>query len=67
LNVRADQIRETKRIAQEFIRRADVVLKLKAQAEVSPMGEYISTTRESGALRRQSMELTRALAEMRRP
>jgi hypothetical protein len=37
------------------------------ELEQSGSGQYIVGTKTSGALRRQSMELTRALAEMRKP
>lgn len=48
--------------AQEFIRRARAVLDEKAEP-----GYYGCGTAKSGALRRQSLELTRALARMRNP
>lgn len=52
-----DSIKKAVDEAVEFIERANVVL-------ASP---GIVFGRETGALRRQSMELTRALAEMRKP
>lgn len=45
--------------AREFIRRAEAALE-------APSSVYVYTSALSGALRRQSMELTRALAEMRK-
>lgn len=47
--------------AKEFIARAQVV-----KQQISTDG-YRSNPRETGALRRTSMELTRALADLRRP
>lgn len=49
--------------AREFIVRAEAVLN---RAKVQRY-TYAGGDRESGSLRRQSMELTRALAEMRKP
>lgn len=46
--------------AKEFIKRADAVLDCNEQS-------YIGSNSKSGALRRQSMELTRALSDMRKP
>jgi len=46
--------------AREFIKRAEDALAMKSTVFVYP-------SMASGALRRQSMELTRALAEMRKP
>jgi hypothetical protein len=45
--------------ANKFIRRAEAVMKLEDN-------EPYSSPRETGALRRQSMELTRALADLRK-
>ena len=53
-----ESIKEAVKQAREFIRRADATLKV---------DEWVTGSRESGALRRQSMELTRALAAMRKP
>lgn len=47
--------------AREFIRRAE---ELTADSAGS---QWLNTGAKSGALRRQSLELTRALAAMRRP
>lgn len=54
-----ERIKAARAAAQEFLERADKCLLL---------GEslYLYPSKASGALRRQSMELTRALAEMRR-
>lgn len=49
--------------AQEFIKRAKVAI-----AEHESSGNYsMWGSKHTGALRRKSMELTRALAEMRKP
>lgn len=48
--------------AREFLRRADLVRERFEDAQ-----PWASPCRETGALRRQSLELTMALAEMRRP
>ncbi len=58
--------------AQRFLDRANEALKRHVTDEtehgVTFMdGGYLSPSRESGALRRASLDLTRALAEMRRP
>jgi hypothetical protein len=56
-------IKEAKRIAEVFVKQAKVVL-----ADKSPYGEgIVSGTRHTGTLRRLSLDLTRALADMRRP
>lgn len=52
----------TKMLCEEFRRRADAWLK-----EVHQTGHAFIGSKEGGALRRSSMELTRALAEMRKP
>ena len=51
------KIQQAMKEASKFVARAHTLLK----------GGILSGTQESSALRRQSMELTRALAEMRRP
>jgi hypothetical protein len=57
-------IRATVAEARAFIKAAEAALK-----NVSKHGviEFLDTGKESGALRRQSMNLTRSLAEMRKP
>jgi hypothetical protein len=55
-------IRVAKAEAEEFVRRCEVIEKDLAASS----GGWISP-KAGGALRRQSMELTRALAEMRKP
>ena len=57
----AEKVKEALREARKFINRADVYL-----AAVKKESDWPSP-RESGALKRQSLELTRALADMRRP
>lgn len=57
-----ETIKAAKKAAQEFIRRADEAIK-EAQEEHG----WIIGTKTSGSLRRQSMELTRALSAMRAP
>lgn len=60
----AKRIRQTREEAMRFARAANKALdELKLQAR----DEYVSGTKCSAALRRASMELTRALAELRRP
>lgn len=46
--------------AEEFLRRAKPVMAI-------PESDFYSEPRLTGALRRQSLELTRALAALRRP
>lgn len=55
-------IEEAKVLAQRFIERAETWEAARAAAP-----KYANLPRESGALRRASMDLTRALADMRRP
>ncbi len=56
-----NKIRAAVKTAQEFIRLAE-----KLEVEEQKREGY-SAPKERGALRRKSMDLTRALAEMRRP
>ena len=48
--------------AKEFLRAVSRVKELASKTELPVMG-----SKETGALRRQSMNLTRALAELRKP
>lgn len=57
-------ISEAKRIAQEFVNRANLVLKLESN---DPTFHLEFGAKETAALRRTSMELTRALSRMRKP
>lgn len=54
---------ESMKEAQEFIKRAKECLK---ELEEDKHDSYIGGTGKSGALRRQSMELSRSLTELRR-
>lgn len=58
-------IRKAKREAEEFVRRAKIVLDETEPSEPAKSA-WMFGTPATAALRRQSMELTRALAEMRR-
>jgi|GEM_PF-2289205 hypothetical protein len=58
-------IRKAKREAEEFVRRAKVVLDVTDPSEPA-RSAWMFGTPDTAALRRQSMELTRALAEMRK-
>lgn len=63
----AAMIARAVREAEKFLERAATY---KANTKTSGSGEFSYTfvgTKESGALRRASMDLTRALADMRRP
>lgn len=66
--MRQKAIEEAMAEARKFLNRAAGLLE-KAVAERKDHGyeRVLSGSPESGALRRQSMELTRALARMRRP
>jgi hypothetical protein len=55
------KIRRALSLMQEFWRRVDTAL------ADDPDGHFIVGTKATGALRRTSMELTRALADLRRP
>lgn len=57
-----DKVRTAEAEARRFLERA----KAWRAAQGTPHG-CTSTPKESGALRRASLDLTRALAEMRRP
>ena len=63
-----DQIKSTIRDAETFIKRAKAALADTVEFEYQ--GKLISRMsigKKSGALRRASLDLTRALADMRRP
>jgi len=55
----SEKIEQARALAVEFIKRADVLLVALQKASTWPL-------RERSALRRQSMELTRALADLRK-
>ena len=59
-----DTILRAKAEALQFIERADEMLN---SGELSHRGFVCTGTRLTGSLRRQSLELTRSLADMRRP
>ena len=64
----ADQIHATIKEAERFI--ASAKLALKDQADFIHDGRkitYLVAGKKSGALRRASLDLTRALADMRKP
>jgi hypothetical protein len=66
--VKAEKINKAVKAAQEFLARVDELAK--ETSKKYTVGDYTfspSGPKQSGALRRQSMELTRALAEMRKP
>jgi hypothetical protein len=56
------EIERARIAAVEFIVRCDSLIELKIAKKYN-----WETPKQNGALRRQSLELTRALAEMRRP
>ena len=62
--MKPDKIKLAKIQAQIFIRRAEEYQKVQAELEAK-YHVRANTPRETGALRRASMELTRALAAMR--
>ena len=62
--MKPDKIKLAKIQAQIFIRRADEYQKAQAELEAK-YHVGANTPREAGALRRASMELTRALSAMR--
>lgn len=64
-----EKIREARRLAREFAKLADAALATERQI-VPSVGKpfaLIDASQHTGALRRRSMDLTRALADMRRP
>lgn len=66
--MRKDKILAAVQAAQEFVRRAGEYEV--ERSKTYDCGDFVchhDAPKEGGALRRQSMELTRALAEMRKP
>jgi len=63
-----DQINQSIREARKFIKRAKRLLEEKVTEEKYRLlgSHYWSSPKEAGALKRQSMELTRSLADLRR-
>lgn len=64
----AENIKTAQRLAKEFTKLASVVLATERTIEMRDGGAYkrIDSGKLTGALRRKSMDLTRALADMRR-
>ena len=60
--MKLENIKSARMVAREFVRRSDDFLK---SIEVNTDLPKIIRTKESGALNRASMELTRQLARMR--
>lgn len=60
--MKIEDVRKSVELAKEFISRAKELEKVSTNASGHVWG-----CKESGALRRQSMELTRQLAKMRKP
>lgn len=60
-------MKNIQRAKQEAIRFLDRVENIEYSLSDKPKSFLIFASKESGALRRASMDLTRALAEMRRP
>ena len=56
-----EKIKEVESKAEEFLRRLKIA---RAKMQIT---EYFSSSKETAALKRSSIDLTRALAEMRRP
>ena len=50
--------------AKKFLRAAQ---KMETRYETEPASTFLPVCRESGAVRRASMDLTRALADLRKP
>lgn len=66
--MKIDQIKLAVKEAKRFIKLAELCIQ--ARSETYGSGDYIfhaSAPKESGAVRRASMDLTRQLAEMRKP
>lgn len=60
-------VKSARTLAERFIRKADAILdNLGGEDEPSENHWPITGTKETGALRRASLDLTRALAEMRK-
>lgn len=60
------KVRKAQQEAKEFVERAEAIIQI-AAARRREFDAVCDHPVETGALRRQSMELTRALAKMRRP
>lgn len=58
------KIEQCERLCREFLERAKAV---KGSDQALGKDAWYWSSKETGALRRTSMELTRALADMRRP
>ena len=56
-----EKLKEVESKAEEFLRRLKIA---RAKMQIT---EYFSSSKETAALKRSSLDLTRALAEMRRP
>lgn len=59
-----EKMEKAEAAAREFLARVEA---MRARIESDGNRVWLCGSTESGALRRQSLELTRALAEMRRP
>lgn len=59
-----ETIRKAADAAKEFLARCKPVL---GSTRKHQYGEWLNTGKDTGALRRQSLELSRALSEMRKP
>lgn len=73
--MKIDAIIKARRVAHEFCNRAELAEAVYDAQEANRMNghykpgaiPYVAGHKATGSLRRQSMELTRALAEMRKP
>lgn len=57
-----DKVKDAQAEARKFLQRCDELLKAS-----EPAGDYLWGNKHTAAVRRQSMELTRSLSELRKP
>lgn len=62
-----ENIKKAKQEALRFVERADALLQERKKYDEGEKKYCFNAPKESGAVRRASLDLTRALAEMRKP
>jgi hypothetical protein len=61
------KIQEAKKLAKQFLQVVDVMEKEEERLNEPNENTFYQSPKHRGAVRRKSMDLTRALAEMRKP
>ena len=62
-----ENIKKAKEEALRFVERVDELLREKTKYDSGDKKYWFNAPKQSGAVRRASLDLTRALAEMRKP